>query len=77
MNKSKDFDSYLEDSFMGSREASRPMPESFIPDKSMDPDLAKELIEHLRLDEAKADQNFATFCTTQMEPQLSFGKAKF
>lgn len=69
MNKSKDFDSYLEDSFMGSREASRPMPESFIPDKSMDPDLAKELIEHLRLDEAKADQNFATFCTTQMEPQ--------
>ena len=55
MINSKDFDSYLEDSFMGNGEASRSMPENFILDKSMDSDLAKELIEHLRLNEAKAD----------------------
>ena len=35
----------------------------------MEPDLAEALVKDVRLDEAKANQNFATFCTTQMEPQ--------
>lgn len=60
---------YLENSFLGSREAARSMPKECMPEEGMDPDLAKELIKHIRLDEAKADQNLATFCTTQMEPQ--------
>ena len=65
MNK----DDYFEDSFLGSKDAAKSMPKDFLPEEGMDPDLAKELIKHVRLDEAKADQNFATFCTTQMEPQ--------
>ena len=60
---------YLENSFLGSREAARSMPKECMPEEGMDPDLAEELIKHIRLDEAKADQNLATFCTTQMEHQ--------
>ena len=62
-------DDYLEDSFLGSREATESVPKETMPEKSMEPDLAKDLIKDVRLDEAKANQNFATFCTTQMEPQ--------
>ena len=64
-------DEYLEDSFLGSREAVKSMPKETMPEEGMDPDLAETLIKHIRLDEAKADQNFATFCTTQMEPQAN------
>ncbi|MBU3851088.1 MAG: glutamate decarboxylase [Candidatus Paralactobacillus gallistercoris] len=60
---------YLEDSFLGSREAAKSMPKEVMPEEGMNPDLAETLIKHIRLNEAKADQNFATFCTTQMEPQ--------
>lgn len=60
---------YLESSFLGSREAARSMPKQVLPDEGMNPDTAETLVNHIRLNEAKADQNLATFCTTQMEPQ--------
>lgn len=45
------------------------MPKEVLPDEGMNPDTAETLVNHIRLNEAKADQNLATFCTTQMEPQ--------
>lgn len=60
---------YLEQSFLGSLEAGQSMPKATLPEKGMNPDTAETLVQHIRLNEAKADQNLATFCTTQMEPQ--------
>lgn len=59
----------LEKTFLGSVEAGQSLPTNTLPDDPMAPDVAAQLVEHYRLNEAKANQNLATFCTTQMEPQ--------
>ena len=60
---------YLERTFLGSDAFKNPIAKDVLPQDGMDPDVAKTIVEHIRLNEAKADQNLATFCTTQMEPQ--------
>ncbi|KRL56399.1 glutamate decarboxylase [Furfurilactobacillus rossiae] len=59
----------LEESFLGSVEAGKSLPTDTLPEEPMDADIAEQLVQHYRLNEAKANQNLATFCTTQMEPQ--------
>lgn len=59
----------LEQNWLGSAESGEDLPEQEIPDEAMNPTVAKQLIQHFRLNEAKADQNLTTFCTTQMEPE--------
>ena len=60
---------YLERTFLGSDAFKNPIAKDVLPQDGMDPDVAKTIVEHIRLNEAKADQNFATFCTTEMEKQ--------
>lgn len=60
---------YLERTFLGSDAFKKPIAKDVLPQDGMDPDVAKTIVEHIRLNEAKADQNFATFCTTEMEKQ--------
>ncbi len=60
---------YLERTFLGSDAFKNPIAKDVLPQDGMDPDIAKTIVEHIRLNEAKANQNFATFCTTEMEKQ--------
>lgn len=59
----------LEKNFLGSIESGMSLPTDKMPEHPMAPDVAAQLVQHYRLNEAKADQNLATFCTTEMEPQ--------
>ncbi|MGQ2384064.1 glutamate decarboxylase [Lactiplantibacillus plantarum] len=59
----------LEKNFLGSIESGMSLPTDTMPEHPMAPDVAAQLVQHYRLNEAKADQNLATFCTTEMEPQ--------
>lgn len=62
-------DQALEQNWLGSTESGEDLPDQDIPEQAMNPMVAKQLIQHFRLNEAKADQNLTTFCTTQMEPE--------
>lgn len=62
---------YLKGVLLGSREAIKPAPQETIPEKGMSPEIAEEIVRQIRLNEAKADQNLATFCTTTMDPQAN------
>ena len=64
-----DIDNALEQNWLGSVESGEHLPEEEMPEKAMNPNVAEQLIQHFRLNEAKANQNLATFCSTQMEPQ--------
>ncbi|WP_251546219.1 glutamate decarboxylase [Limosilactobacillus caecicola] len=64
-----DINDALEQNWLGSVEAGEHLPEETMPEKAMNPNVAEQLIQHFRLNEAKANQNLATFCSTQMEPQ--------
>lgn len=64
-----DIDNALEQNFFGSVESGEHLPEEEMPEKAMNPNVAEQLIQHFRLNEAKANQNLATFCSTEMEPQ--------
>lgn len=64
-----DINDALEQNFLGSTESAEHLPKEEMPEKAMNPDVAEQLIQHFRLNEAKANQNLATFCSTQMEPQ--------
>ena len=68
-NDLNEYQEYLEDSFLGSKGSQRLLPNTKMPETPMYANLARDLIEHFRLNEAKANQNLATFCTTQMEKQ--------
>lgn len=59
----------LEQNFLGSIESGQSLPTDVMPEHPMPANIASQLIEHYRLNEAKANQNLATFCTTQMEPE--------
>lgn len=59
----------LEKTFLGSTAAGESLPKNTMPAGPMAPDVAVEMVDHFRLNEAKANQNLATFCTTEMEPQ--------
>lgn len=62
---------YLEEAFLGSKESAKPAPREKIPEIGMSPDTAEAMVRQIRLNEAKANQNLATFCTTEMEPQAN------
>ena len=64
-----DINDALEQNWLGSVESGEHLPEEEMPEKAMNPNVAEQLIQHFRLNEAKANQNLATFCSTQMEPQ--------
>lgn len=59
----------LEQNFLGSIESGQSLPTDVMPEHPMPANIASQLVEHYRLNEAKANQNLATFCTTQMEPE--------
>lgn len=59
----------LEQNFLGSVEAGKSLPTEELPEHPMPASIAAQLVQHYRLNEAKANQNLATFCTTQMEPE--------
>lgn len=59
----------LEQNFLGSKESARSLPKESLPKDAMPANVAAQLVQHYRLNEAKANQNLATFCTTEMEPQ--------
>lgn len=69
MTTSIDYQKYLEASFLGSEGSQELLPNTKLPEGPMYANLARDLIKHFRLNEAKANQNLATFCTTQMEEQ--------
>lgn len=64
-----DIDNALEQNWLGSVESGEHLPDEVMHEKAMNPNVAEQLIQHFRLNEAKANQNLATFCSTQMEPQ--------
>lgn len=59
----------LEQNFLGSVEAGKSLPTEELPEHPMPASIAAQLVQHYRLNEAKANQNLSTFCTTQMEPE--------
>lgn len=59
----------LEQNFLGSIESGQSLPTDEMPEHPMPAKVAEQLVQHYRLNEAKANQNLATFCTTEMEPE--------
>lgn len=59
----------LNKTFLGSDLAGESLPTNTMPENATAPDVAAEMVRHFRLNEASANQNLATFCTTEMEPQ--------
>lgn len=59
----------LEENFLGSKQADLSLFTQELPPTPMPASVAAQLVDHYKLNEGKPDQNLATFCTTQMEPQ--------
>lgn len=62
-------DAHWEENVLGSFASGIDLPTEVLPEHALTADVAEELCRQYRLNEAKPNQNLATFCTTQMEPQ--------